>query len=82
MSMVPKYCAPQVRRSPKVLSLTVMRKRLPDAGEPNNVSCWRSADGEDFVRQHKAEVLNSPDGNKVVRTAQSRSIEFPTGIRW
>ena len=19
----------------------------PDAGEPNNVSCWRSADGED-----------------------------------
>ena len=30
----------------------------PDAGEPNNVSCWRSADGEDTMRKHGAEVPN------------------------
>ena len=48
----------------------------PDAGEPNNVSCWRSAGGEDSVRkpedsvrEHKAEApctagAAKPDSNR------------------
>ena len=35
------------------------KAEVSNAGEPNNVSCWRSTRGEDFVRQHKAEVPNA-----------------------
>ena len=56
--MVPKYRAPQMQQSHSTNGEATMLTHgaevsctagaaKPDSGEPNNVSCWRSADGED-----------------------------------